>query len=220
MNFGGMAIGINRINDLCTIDAQSPTGLDSRWAKADWKHSAMASSPSSSPSWCWNCTCRAAQTGRRWHRCCRCSWPTCSASSTSASIGTTTTTCCTRPRWSTAACWANLNLLFWLSLIPFATGWMGQNHFAPLPVALYGAMLFLSAVAYMILERALFSRHPANSPLARAVGKDGKGLLSALLYLLGIPLAYFNTWAALAVYVLVAALWFLPDRRIEAHFKN
>src|SRR5450830_1486243 len=98
--------------------------------------------------------------------------------------------------------WANLNLLFWLSLIPFATGWMGQNHFAPLPVALYGAMLFLSAVAYMILERALISRHPANSPLARAVGKDGKGLLSALLYLLGIPLAYFNTWAALAVYVL------------------
>src|SRR5471032_1630289 len=116
--------------------------------------------------------------------------------------------------------WANLHLLFWLSLIPFATGWMGQNHFAPLPVALYGAMLFLSAVAYMILERALISRHPANSPLARAVGKDGKGLLSALLYLLGIPLAYFNTWAALAVYVLVAALWFLPDRRIEAHYKN
>jgi len=116
--------------------------------------------------------------------------------------------------------WANLNLLFWLSLIPFATGWMGQNHFAPLPVALYGAMLFLSAVAYMILERALISRHPANSPLARAVGKDRKGLLSALLYLFGIPLAYFNTWAALAVYVLVAALWFLPDRRIEAHYKN
>jgi uncharacterized membrane protein len=116
--------------------------------------------------------------------------------------------------------WANLNLLFWLSLIPFATGWMGQNHYAPLPVALYGAMLFLSAVAYMILERALISRHPANSALARAVGKDKKGMLSALLYLLGIPLAYFNTWAALAVYVLVAALWFLPDRRIEAHFKN
>jgi uncharacterized membrane protein len=116
--------------------------------------------------------------------------------------------------------WANLHLLFWLSLVPFATGWMGENHFAPLTVALYGAMLFMSAVAYTLLEKALIARNPRDAILTLAVGKDRKGLASAALYLLAIPSAFLHIGISFALYVLVALLWFLPDRRIEAQMRK
>ena len=112
--------------------------------------------------------------------------------------------------------WANLHLLFWLSLVPFATGWMGENDFAPLPVALYGGVLFMSAVAYTLLEKALIARNPRDAILTRAVGKEFKGIASAVLYLLAIPAAFLHIGISFALYVLVAGLWFLPDRRIEA----
>jgi uncharacterized membrane protein len=112
--------------------------------------------------------------------------------------------------------WANLHLLFWLSLVPFATGWMGENDFAPLPVALYGGMLFMSAVAYTLLEKALIARNPRDAILTKAVGKEFKGIASAVLYLLAIPAAFLHIGLSFALYVLVAGLWFLPDRRIEA----
>ncbi|NRR29902.1 DUF1211 domain-containing protein [Oxalobacteraceae bacterium] len=116
--------------------------------------------------------------------------------------------------------WANLHLLFWLSLIPFATGWMGENHFEPLPVALYGFMLLMAAIAYLILQKVLIARNPGNSPLAKAVGKDGKVWLSPALYLTAIGLAYLHVGIALAIYVSVAVIWFLPERRIEAQLKH
>jgi uncharacterized membrane protein len=116
--------------------------------------------------------------------------------------------------------WANLHLLFWLSLVPFATGWMGENDFAPLPVALYGGMLFMSAVAYTLLEKALIARNPRDAILTQAVGKDFKGIASAVLYLLAIPAAFLHIGISFALYVLVAALWFLPDRRIEAQMRK
>lgn len=116
--------------------------------------------------------------------------------------------------------WANLHLLFWLSLVPFATGWMGENHFAPLPVAVYGGMLFLSSLAYLILERTLIARNPSDKVLANAVGKDRKGIASAVLYLLAIPVSFLHVWAAFALYILVAILWFLPDRRIEMALRD
>lgn len=112
--------------------------------------------------------------------------------------------------------WANLHLMFWLSLIPFATGWMGENHFAPLPVALYGATLFLASVAYFILEHTLIARNPKDRILAKAVGKDRKGIASMALYFLAVPLAFVAVWVSFTLLVLVAILWFLPDRRIEA----
>ena len=105
--------------------------------------------------------------------------------------------------------WANLHLLFWLSLVPFATGWMGENHFSPVPVAFYGAMLFMAAVAYRVLERALISRNPHNTTLAQSVGKDRKSLISPALYLLAIPLSFVHVWAAFAMYVLVAVVWLI-----------
>jgi uncharacterized membrane protein len=111
--------------------------------------------------------------------------------------------------------WANLHLLFWLSLIPFVTGWMGENHFAPLPVASYGAVLLLSAIAYTILTRALLAHHAPDSALARAVGRDGKGWVSLVVYVVAIPLALTYAWLACALYVGVAVLWLIPDRRIE-----
>jgi uncharacterized membrane protein len=117
--------------------------------------------------------------------------------------------------------WANLNLMFWLSLIPFTTGWMGENHFEPLPVALYGVMLFMSALAYTLLEKALIARNPRDAVLALAVGKEHKGMLSAVLYLLAVPAAFLHVGISFALYILVAILWFLPDRRIEANmFSN
>jgi uncharacterized membrane protein len=116
--------------------------------------------------------------------------------------------------------WANLHLLFWLSLIPFATGWMGENHFAPLPVAVYGAILFLSSLAYFILERRLIARNRNGARLAQAVGKDRKGAASAMLYLLAVPVSFLHVWAAFALYILVAVLWFIPDRRIEMALRD
>ena len=111
--------------------------------------------------------------------------------------------------------WANLHLLFWLSLIPFVSGWMGENHFETLPVALYGAVLLMCGLAYYILARALVAHHGAGSALAQAMGKDRKGLVSMLLYVVAIPMAFFSAPVAMGLYVMVAAIWFIPDRRIE-----
>jgi uncharacterized membrane protein len=111
--------------------------------------------------------------------------------------------------------WSNMHLLFWLSLIPFVTGWMGENHFATLPVALYGVVLLGAAVAYFVLARALVALHGADSVLATALGADLKGKVSVGAYLLAIPLAFVSAWAACALYVLVAVMWLVPDRRIE-----
>ena len=111
--------------------------------------------------------------------------------------------------------WANLHLLFWLSLVPFVTSWMGETHFARLPVALYGVVLLLASIAYFILARTLISLHGKDSLIATAMGKDFKGLLSTALYLVAIPLALVGWWIACALYVLVAIIWLVPDRRIE-----
>jgi uncharacterized membrane protein len=111
--------------------------------------------------------------------------------------------------------WANLHLLFWLSLIPFSTGWMGRNHFAPLPTAIYGGVLLLSAIAYEILQRIIIAVQGEHSRLKTAIGSDVKGYLSLAMYLAAIPLAFFDRWVAYALYVGVALLWFIPDRRIE-----
>jgi uncharacterized membrane protein len=111
--------------------------------------------------------------------------------------------------------WANLHLLFWLSLIPFVTGWMGENHFTAWPVAFYGSVLLFAAIAYFILTRALISSHGSDSALARAMGKDFKGKVSVLFYAVAIPLSFVNSWLACALYVLVAVMWLIPDRRIE-----
>jgi uncharacterized membrane protein len=119
-------------------------------------------------------------------------------------------------RISGAVLWANMHLLFWLSLVPFATGWMGENHFAPLPTAVYGFVLLLAAIAYTILQQVLIRLHGPSSKLALAVGSDRKGKVSALLYVAAIPLAFVNEWIADAIYVLVAAMWLVPDRRIES----
>ncbi|MEO0349826.1 MAG: TMEM175 family protein [Cyanobacteria bacterium P01_A01_bin.15] len=111
--------------------------------------------------------------------------------------------------------WANLHLLFWLSLIPFVTGWMGENDFAALPVGLYGGVLFASAIAYAMLSRMLTS-HPGNkSILSEALGRDVKGKLSIAAYVFAISLAFVAPWAACVVYASVAAMWLIPDRRIE-----
>lgn len=111
--------------------------------------------------------------------------------------------------------WANLHLLFWLSLVPFVTGWMGENHFATIPVALYGVVLFMAGVAYIILAKTLVAFHGKDSPLGIAIGKDYKGKSSLILYAIAIPLSFVNRWIAFALYVVVAAMWFIPDRRIE-----
>ncbi len=111
--------------------------------------------------------------------------------------------------------WANLHLLFWLSLIPFVTAWMGENHFTSWPVALYGMILLFSAIAYFILTRALLSIHEKDSVLAIALGSDFKGKISLFLYALAIPLSFFKSWMACLIYVSVAILWLVPDRRIE-----
>ena len=111
--------------------------------------------------------------------------------------------------------WANLHLLFWLSLIPFVTGWMGENHFAALPVALYGVVLLFAAIAYFILARILISYHGRDSALAKALGRDFKGKVSVVFYAAAILLSFVNSWLACALYVLVAVMWLIPDRRIE-----
>ncbi len=114
-----------------------------------------------------------------------------------------------------AVLWANLHLLFWLSLIPFTTAWAGENHFVAWPMALYGLVLLLAAIAYYILARALIALHGRSSALARALGKDFKNKVSALLYAIAIPLAFVRSWLAGALYVVVAIVWLIPDRRIE-----
>jgi uncharacterized membrane protein len=111
--------------------------------------------------------------------------------------------------------WANLHLLFWLSLIPFVTGWMGENHFAAWPVAFYGTVLLLAAIAYFILTRVLISHHGKSSALAKALGTDFKGKVSVVFYAVAIPLAFVKWWLACMLYVLVAVMWLIPDRRIE-----
>jgi uncharacterized membrane protein len=108
-----------------------------------------------------------------------------------------------------------LDLLFWLSLIPAATAWLGQNLAQPLPTALYGVSLLLPAIAYYLLVLAIIRRHGADSMLAKAIGSDIKGKISPVLYIAGIALAFFAPWASIALYVLVAVLWLVPDRRIE-----
>ena len=111
--------------------------------------------------------------------------------------------------------WANLHLLFWLSLIPFTTGWMGENHFATLPAAAYGLVLLMAAIAYWILQRRIIVSQGEQSILKKAVGNDWKGKLSPILYLVAIGLAFVSAWLAIAIYVLVALMWVVPDRRIE-----
>ena len=112
--------------------------------------------------------------------------------------------------------WANLYLLFWLSLVPFVTGWMGENHFASLPTALYGVVLLMAAVAYWILQNCIITAHGGeDSLLAKAVEKDRKGKVSQLLYAIAIPAAFWSQWFADGLYVLVAIIWLVPDRRIE-----
>jgi uncharacterized membrane protein len=111
--------------------------------------------------------------------------------------------------------WANTHLLFWLSLTPFVTGWMGENHFAPLPVATYGVVLLMSAVAYYLLVRALLGNHGRDSALGRAIGDDRKGILSLVIYATSIPLAFVAPLASCGLYGLVSIIWLVPDRRIE-----
>lgn len=111
--------------------------------------------------------------------------------------------------------WANLGLLFWLSLLPFATGWMGENRFAALPSAAYGVVLLMAAVAYYLLQRSIMAADGPGSLLRRAVGSDWKGKTSPLFYLTAMVLAFRAPWAAQAVYALVAMIWLVPDRRIE-----
>jgi len=111
--------------------------------------------------------------------------------------------------------WANLHLLFWLSLVPFVTSWMGENHFAAVPVAIYGTIMFLAGIAYTVLARALISLNGADSQIANALGKDYKGKLSVLAYALAIPLAFVRPWLAFVFYIAVAVMWLAPDRRIE-----
>jgi uncharacterized membrane protein len=111
--------------------------------------------------------------------------------------------------------WANMHLLFWLSLIPFVTGWMGENHVEPLPTATYGAVLLMAGVAYYLLVRMLLAL-TGNTRLAHAIGQDWKGALSVVLYVVAIPLAFVNPWIAIGIYVLVAVTWFCPDPRIES----
>ena len=116
--------------------------------------------------------------------------------------------------------WANLHLLFWLSLIPFATGWMGENHFAPAPSALYGVVLLMAAIAYWILQQRIIASQGPDSILKKAVKGDWKGKLSPILYAVAIPLAFSWRWVSLGLYVFVALLWLIPDRRIEIALKE
>jgi len=116
--------------------------------------------------------------------------------------------------------WANLHLLFWLSLIPAVTAWMGENSFAPWPVALYGIVLLCAAVAYYILTKVLIKYHGQASPLATAVRKDVKGKASVAIYAVAIPFSFYNPWIAFGLYTVVALMWLIPDRRIEKVLSN
>jgi uncharacterized membrane protein len=116
--------------------------------------------------------------------------------------------------------WANLHLLFWLSLFPFTTGWMGENHLASTPTAVYGFVLLMAAIAYQILEHAIIAKEGRGSLLARAIGRDWKGKLSSVFYLAAIPLAFVSSWIAGGLYVLAALLWLIPDPRIEKEIEK
>jgi uncharacterized membrane protein len=111
--------------------------------------------------------------------------------------------------------WANLHLLFWLSLVPFVTGWMGENHFAEIPVSVYGMVLLAAAIAYYLLQTAIIRKQGSASMLATAVGRDTKGRVSPVLYAAAIGLAFVDRWIAVALYVVVALIWLVPDRRVE-----
>jgi uncharacterized membrane protein len=115
-----------------------------------------------------------------------------------------------------AVLWANLHLLFWLSLFPFFTGWMGENHFAKLPTAAYGVVLLMAGVAYYVLKSTIIAAEGAGSTLAEAMGRDFKGKMSPVIYAVAIPLAFASQWIALALYVFVSLMWLVPDRRIES----
>ncbi|HPK09308.1 MAG TPA: TMEM175 family protein [Saprospiraceae bacterium] len=114
--------------------------------------------------------------------------------------------------------WANMHLLFWLSLVPFTTGWMGENHFSPNSMVLYGTTLLMAAIAYFILQQTIINSQGENSILADAIGKDFKGKISPILYVFGIIAAFYNTWISAFFYILVALIWLLPDKRIEKIF--
>ena len=116
--------------------------------------------------------------------------------------------------------WANLHLLFWLSLFPFTTAWMGENHLAAIPTAIYGFVLLMAAIAYYILQRTIIAKEGRESLLAQAVGRDWKGKLSPLLYLAAIPLAFVSPWIAGGLYVFAALLWLIPDPRIEREIEK
>jgi uncharacterized membrane protein len=116
--------------------------------------------------------------------------------------------------------WSNLHLLFWLSLFPFSTAWMGENHAAPVPTAAYGFVLLMAGIAYYILQQAIIASQGKNSLLASALGSDWKGKLSPVIYLAAVPLAFVNPWIANALYASVALVWLVPDRRIELALKN
>ncbi len=116
--------------------------------------------------------------------------------------------------------WANLHLLFWLSLIPFVTGWVGENHFAELPMAMYGSVLLMAAIAYYILQNRILAAHEKDSLLAKALGKNVKGKISPIIYIIAIFGAFINPWIAGILYILVALMWLIPDKRIEIVFKE
>jgi uncharacterized membrane protein len=111
--------------------------------------------------------------------------------------------------------WANLHLLFWLSLVPAVTSWMGENHFAPTPVALYGVVLMMAGIAYFILVRAFIGQHGNDSTFAKAIGNDQKGKVSVYIYMVAIPLSFVSSWIAGALYISVAIMWLIPDQRFE-----
>jgi len=116
--------------------------------------------------------------------------------------------------------WANLHLLFWLSLVPFTTGWIGENHFAPIPMAVYGIVLLMAAIAYFVLQNQIIRAQGERSLLARAIGSDIKGKMSPILYLLGIGSSFISEWISGSFYVLVALIWLIPDKRIEIILRN
>jgi TMEM175 potassium channel family protein len=111
--------------------------------------------------------------------------------------------------------WANLHLMFWLSLIPFTTGWMGENHFSPIPIGLYGVNLLMAAIAYYILQSVILKFHGEDSLLAKAIGSDIKGKMSPILYVIAIIASFYNEWVSGGIYVFVALIWLIPDKRIE-----
>jgi len=116
--------------------------------------------------------------------------------------------------------WTNIHLLFWLSLVPFVTAWMGENHFSRWPVVLYGVVLLMASIAYYFLAHSLSSVHGKDSTLAKAIGSDRKGIISSVIYVIGIGLSFIHSYLGFAMYTLVAAIWFIPDRRIEKNLEH